>query len=207
MARIPLFGPVQAGNTVLAVAAARAFALKRGLRLDPRRIRSGLSAVKWRGRLERLQRRPDLYADAAHTVESARAAAQGLGEIHPLSDPARNVVVFGCLAGKPIEKILDTLSSLAQTLITVPVRSERTASVDQIRRVALGRFPRVVQAPTLDQGLRLGRAATAADGFTLVVGSDYLVGELLDLLEGRAEDEPELSDPGISVPPAPQHRK
>jgi dihydrofolate synthase / folylpolyglutamate synthase len=199
---IPLQGRFQPGNAALAVAAAERFASAVGRTLDDRTVRSALARVAWPGRLERVARKPDLYYDVAHTPESARAVTQSLGEIYPLGDPADHAIVFGCLAGKRVASILDALAPLARTIVVVPVRSERSLPVGELRALASGRFPRVVAARTATEGERLGRAATGPDGFTLVVGSDYLIGELLRATRGAA-DEPDLSDPGTGAYPRP----
>jgi dihydrofolate synthase / folylpolyglutamate synthase len=199
---IPLQGRFQPGNAALALAAAARFAAAVDRTLDDRKIRSALEQVAWPGRLDRVARRPDLYYDVAHTPESARAVTQSLGEIYPLGDPNDNAIVFGCLAGKRVASILDALAPLARTIVVVPVRSERSLPVGDLRALASGRFPRVVAARNAAEGERLGRAATGPDGFTLVVGSDYLVGELLRAAHG-ATDEPDLSDPGVGAYPGP----
>jgi dihydrofolate synthase / folylpolyglutamate synthase len=198
---IPLLGRFQPGNAALALASARRFAESIGRTLSPDAVRAGLARVRWRARLERVAKRPDLYYDVAHTPESARAIAQSLAEIAPLADPATNAVVFGCLRGKNVARILDAFALLAQTLVVVPVRSERGLPPTEIRAVAAGRFPRIVEAPSAAEGVRLGRLATGPDGFTLVAGSDYLIGELL---RTPGDDEPDLSDPGLSEPAAPR---
>ncbi len=145
--------------------------------------------------------RPELYYDVAHTPESARLVAQSLGELFPLADPDESAIVFGSLQGKNVSRILDALAPLARTLVLVPVRSERGAPVAELRAQAVGRFPRIVLARSAPEGVRLGRTATGTDGFTLVVGSDYLIGELLREAHG-GNDEPDLSDPGAGPPPA-----
>ena len=50
-----------------------------------------------------------------------------------------------------------------------------------------------MEARSAAEGLALARAGTGLDGFTLVTGSDYLVGELLR--EAEDHDEPDLSGP------------
>jgi dihydrofolate synthase / folylpolyglutamate synthase len=196
---LPLLGRFQVGNAALAVAAAVRFLDATGGRADPRAVARGLKGVRWPGRLERIARRPELYYDVAHTPESARAVAESLAEISPLADPGESAIVFGSLRGKDVPRILDALAPLARTLVVVPVRSERAVPTGDLRADAIGRFPRVVVAPRVADGVALARAATGPDGFTLVIGSDYLVGELL---RGPAEsDEPDLSDPGHGPPP------
>jgi dihydrofolate synthase / folylpolyglutamate synthase len=196
---IPLLGSFQPGNAALALAAARRFAESMGRPLAEDAVRGGLAHVQWRARLERVARRPDLYYDVAHTPESAKAVAQSLAEIAPLADPSTNAVVFGCLTGKDVPRILDAFALLAHTLVVVPVRSERALPASEIRAAAAGRFPRIVEARSAAQGVRLGRLATGTDGLTLVAGSDYLVGELL---RAPSDDEPDLSDPGLGDPTA-----
>ncbi|MCI4336393.1 MAG: hypothetical protein L3K17_04245, partial [Thermoplasmata archaeon] len=196
---VPLFGSFQARNAAMAVGAAELYARATGQPLPDAAIRRGLSRIRWRARLERVARRPDLYVDVAHTPESAQALAESLGEIAPFESPEDNVIVFGCLADKPAATILRTLEPLAHTIVIVPVRSERSASPDDLRRAALGRFRRIVVAPDAAQGLALARGATAPKGFTVVTGSDYLAGEVLRLQEGAPEDEPDLSDPGRTL--------
>jgi hypothetical protein len=83
----------------------------------------------------------------------------------------------------------------------VPVLSHRSMTVAELRSHAVGRFSRIVIARNAAEALRLARAATSADGITLVAGSDYLVGELMRDAHG-SHDEPDLSDPGRGAPPA-----
>lgn len=196
--RIPLLGQFQPGNAALALAAASRFADKLSRHLTEEEARRGLAAVRWPARLERVSRRPELFYDVAHTPESARAIALSLAEISPLSDPEQSVVVFGCLQGKDVPRILDAFAPLARTLVVVPVRSERGLSPAAVRASAVGRFPRIVVARSAEEGVRLARAATGTDGLTLVAGSDYLIGELK---RSGHDAEPDLSDPGLGARP------
>jgi dihydrofolate synthase / folylpolyglutamate synthase len=197
---LPLHGRFQPGNAALATAAFVRFAEATGLAPEDAKIRRGFAKLVWPGRLDRVARRPDLYYDVAHTPESARAVTHSLGEMFPLGDPAENAIVFGCLQGKRVASILDALAPLARTIVIVPVRSERAVPVADLRALATGRFARVVAARSPAEGERLARAATGPEGFTLVVGSDYLIGELLRGVHG-SHDEPDLSDPGTGTYP------
>ncbi len=198
---LPLLGEFQLRNAALAVAALDLFGEATGTRIPEAALRRGLKAVRWRGRLERIEAGPpELYLDVAHTPESAQALAASLAEIAPFLEPEDNAILFGCLAGKRVAAILDALAPLARTLIVTPIRSDRSMEVGTIKRAAFGLFPRVIVSPSAEAGLPLARAATAATGFTVATGSDYLVGELLNLLEGAPGDEPDLSDPTLRAP-------
>jgi dihydrofolate synthase/folylpolyglutamate synthase len=195
---IPLLGRFQPTNAGIALAATVRFARATGRDLSDEAVAEGLQRVRWPGRLERVAKRPELFYDVAHTPESARALAQSIAEISPLADPDESTIVFGCLREKDAGRILDALSPLARTLVVVPLRTDRGARPVDLRVAGAGRFPRIVEARSAREGLSIARAGTGTDGFTLVVGSDYLVGELLRGDEDR--DEPDLSDPGVSTP-------
>jgi dihydrofolate synthase / folylpolyglutamate synthase len=195
---IPLLGSFQPANAALAVGAVVRFGHATGREWDAEKLAAGLAGVRWPGRLERVAKRPELFYDVAHTPESALALAQSLAEISPLANPDESVIVFGCLREKNVGRILDALSPLARTIVVVPLRSDRGVRPSELRVAAVGRFPRIVEAGSAVQGLALARAGTGPDGLTLVVGSDYLVGELLR--SAGDEDEPDLSDPGVPAP-------
>jgi len=192
----PLLGRFQPLNAGLAVAACVRFAEATGREMIEGKVAEGLSKVRWPGRLERVAKRPEMFYDVAHTPESARLVAQSLAEISPLADPGESVIVFGCLREKDAGRILDALAPLARTLVVVPLRSDRSARPADLRVAAAGRFPRIVEARSPAEGVAVGRAGTGPDGLTLVVGSDYLIGEL-HRHEADA-DEPDLSDPGVA---------
>jgi dihydrofolate synthase / folylpolyglutamate synthase len=194
---IPLSGTFQATNAALAIAASDRFGASQQFTLSEADIREGLRSVVWRGRLERVSEGPDLFLDVAHTEESARAVARSLAEIYPFTDPKDNVLVFGVLKEKRVDAILDALSPLAETIVLVPVRSDRGVPITDLRRCAVGRFKRVVLADSVASGLSLARAGVDREGLVLVTGSDYLAGEVLDLLTGSEAKEPDLSDPVV----------
>ncbi len=203
--RLRLEGDFQPKNAALALAATYRF-LERdteGPAWSATRVRSALARLKIPGRMEPVERDPPTYFDVAHTPESARAVARSLAEVLPLRDPAESVIVFGCLRDKPVREILDGLSPVARTIVLVPVRSERGVAPSELRAIALGRFPKVVVAPSAIEGYRRARAATGGHGLLLAIGSDYLIGELKRELEGVPSDEPDLSDPGRMGSPGP----
>ncbi len=198
---LPLLGEFQLRNAALAVAALDLFGEATGRAVPEAALRRGLRAVRWRGRLERIAAGPpELYFDVAHTPESAQALAASVAEIAPFLEPEENAVLFGCLKGKRVAHILDPLSTLARTVVIAPIRSDRSMPTGEIKRAAFGLFPRIIVAPSAESGLALARAATSPTGLTLATGSDYLIGELLNALEGAPPDEPDLSDPVLRAP-------
>ncbi len=199
---LPLIGRFQSGNAAMAVAAASLFLSDGGVGLRGPATRRALQRVRWRGRMERVSRRPPTYFDVAHTPESAAAVAESVAEVEPFADPQTSAIVFGCLEGKDAAGLFSALSGLARTLILVPVRSQRARSPASLRPLAIAHFPRIVIAPSATEGLAIGKLAVGPMGVLVAVGSDYLIGELLRAEEPGGEEEPDLSDPGSTPPPS-----
>ena len=66
-----LAGRFQVRNAITSIAAARLLA-QRGFAITPEAIVRGIESVRWPGRLERLQARPDVYLDGTHNPAGAR---------------------------------------------------------------------------------------------------------------------------------------
>ena len=165
-------GAHQRQNLALALAAARAVAP-----LDEATVARGLAAVRWPGRLQRLERegaRP-LLLDGAHNPPGASALAEHL-DATGLS--GRIDLLFGGLADKDLPGVFAPLAARARRIVLVAPESPRAEKPEALR-ARLGR-PDLETAHSVAEGLaRLEEAD--GDGPVLVAGSLYLVGEVLRL--------------------------
>ena len=165
-------GAHQRQNLALALAAARAVAP-----LDEAAVSRGLAAVRWPGRLQRLERegaRP-LLLDGAHNPPGAAALAEHL-DVTGLA--GRVDLLFGGMSDKDLPGVFAPLAARARRIVLVAPESPRAEKPEALR-ARLGR-PDLETADSVAEGLaRLEEAD--GDGPVLVAGSLYLVGEVLRL--------------------------
>jgi dihydrofolate synthase/folylpolyglutamate synthase len=165
-------GAHQRQNLALALAAARAVAP-----LDEAAVSRGLAAVRWPGRLQRLERegaRP-LLLDGAHNPPGALALAEHL-DVTGLA--GRVDLLFGGMSDKDLPGVFAPLAARARRIVLVAPESPRAEKPEALR-ARLGR-PDLETADSVAEGLaRLEEAD--GDGPVLVAGSLYLVGEVLRL--------------------------
>jgi dihydrofolate synthase/folylpolyglutamate synthase len=143
--------------------------------------RAGLAAVRWPGRLERLDT-PEgaVLLDAAHNPDGVQALAAELrGETAPV------VLVFGALADKAWEPMIDTLAPLTRARIYVAPTGRAAVDPERIARRRAGEV-----AATFSEGYRRARAAAGSHGVVVVTGSILLVGEARSELLGVPRDPP-----------------
>jgi dihydrofolate synthase / folylpolyglutamate synthase len=183
-----LFGHHQRQNAALACALLEQASL-RGLSVTQAHAEEGLRLAQWPGRLQLVGERPFTLLDGAHNPHAARALAQALPEVlRERGAPPKVIAVLGLLADKDAAGVLGPLLPLCEKVIACAPRSPRALPAAElaaaVQRLAPALACEVV--PSGPEALQRARAEAGAQGAVLACGSLYLVGELLDFLEGRA---------------------
>jgi len=182
----PLAGVHQQRNIALAIAAAVEIRNSHGFTITPAQIASGIRGTQWPGRLERVPvpGRADVLMDVAHNPAGAwalRAALSALDEAEPRH--GKRVLVFGCMKDKAYEEMAQILFPLFDAVIATPVESPRSATADELLKVAAKTGARALAAKDGHAALEMAWREVGDDGLVVVAGSVYLVGEVRPLLE------------------------
>jgi dihydrofolate synthase/folylpolyglutamate synthase len=189
-------GSHQPANAALAAAAA--LHLNRyGFKISPQDVRQGLNQVKWPGRLEKFRLQGiDIWLDGAHNPAAARVLSRSLARMQD-ARPGPLVMVLGIMADKDLPARLKTLLPLAGRVIFTQPRLARAASAallaGQAARIK-GLAPPAKEAwlEQADMGralpLALELAARAGDGWVLVSGSLFTVGEARSWLTAQGAE-------------------
>jgi dihydrofolate synthase/folylpolyglutamate synthase len=171
-----MIGRYQAFNAALAVAALCAADGGRGI-AGEQAIRAGLAEASLAGRMELVQRDPDVLLDGAHNPEKAEALASALEEVFPTK---RLLLVVGALSTKDAAGILGPFAARTRrAFVTSPhVLGKSGADPEHVAEAAraLG-IPAHAEASPLDAVRAAMNAATPND-LICVTGSLYLVGEV-----------------------------
>jgi dihydrofolate synthase / folylpolyglutamate synthase len=183
---IPLLGPYQAHNAVVALAAVEAFLGGGGEQLDVDAVRAGFASVTSPGRLEVVRRGPTVLLDVAHNPAGATALAQSIVEDFSFR---RLVAVVGVLADKDVRGLLEVLEPVVDEVVATQSSSPRALPADELAAVAVDVLgaDRVSVAPrlpdALDEAVGLAEEDGALGGAgVLVTGSVVTVGEARALL-------------------------
>ncbi|GEN79369.1 bifunctional folylpolyglutamate synthase/dihydrofolate synthase [Actinotalea fermentans] len=184
---LPLHGPHQAHNALLALAATEVL-LKGVGTLDGGVVEAAFADVDSPGRLELVRSSPTVIVDAAHNPAGAQALADALEDGFAFE---RLVGVVGILADKDAEHILSVLEPVLDEVVVTASSSARALPADELAAVAVDVFgeERVHLVERLDDAIT--RAADLAEGGVdgsptgagvLVTGSITLVAEARILL-------------------------
>ena len=163
-AELGLRGRHQRQNAAVAIASLRAA----GVDVPDETIAHGLTNVRWPGRFQMIEER--FVLDGCH---NPHAAKQLLLNWRDSFGAEQADVIFGALGDKDYSAMLKILAPISREVLLVPVRSERAAPPEILASACPGRHR--IFAGVKD-------AMKASHGKTLVTGSLFLVGEVLELL-------------------------
>jgi dihydrofolate synthase / folylpolyglutamate synthase len=166
--RTSLVGSFQPGNAALAVAAAHALG-----DASPEAVHAGVAAARWAGRLERVGER--LILDGAHNQDGMRKLVRSLRWL--LRDEPL-VVVYGAMADKDLSLVFDELRRLDPSSVVFTAAPSAGARAVRPGALAAAWGRPAELRPDPREALARARELAGTEGWVLVTGSLYLVGEL-----------------------------
>lgn len=188
-----LLGEHQKTNAALALATVDV--LQQQIRVTDEQIRAGLAQVNWPGRLQLIERGGQkILLDGAHNVAGVEALRAALAGGTPStvsasldsslkragSETGAPALIAGFLGDKDWRPMCEILAPLAAKIFTVAVASERRVAADELAAAFRSANPAadVIACKNIAEAL----IACKDEGFIVVTGSLYLVGEALELL-------------------------
>lgn len=170
-----LAGHWQLGNAACAVAAL--LQLAEALPVSEAAMAEGLRHARLPGRLERVQRDPDVILDVAHNPAAARSLARHLG-----APSGRSTAVFSALAGKDVAGIARELEACFDRWLIAPLAGDRgqpaaeivqqldhapvSASLETVESVAVALERALADSGRGDRVVVFGSFLTVAEAWT-----------------------------------------
>jgi dihydrofolate synthase/folylpolyglutamate synthase len=170
---IPLLGTYQATNATTAIATLSLLE-ERGVKLSPEAIRTGLSSVRWPGRLEILGREPLVVVDSAHNGDSARKLMEALVT---LFDFRRSTIVLGASSDHVTPGLLQALLASPDRAIATATQHPRAARPSWIRQRAAELGFDIEVSETVPQAMDLALADAGPKDLVCCTGSVFLAAE------------------------------
>lgn len=183
----PLVGRHQQANVAMAVGAAQLLDA-RGWRVGEGAIREGVAQVHWPGRFQTVVREPLTIVDGAHNPCAARALAATVRECHP-ERPV--TLVLGMTTDKDAGATIRELAPVISGVVATRSRHPRACEPEGLAAIveSLGLEATIVGSPAA--AVCHAWETQPSDGMTLVAGSLFLAGDVLEWLwaAGKVEDD------------------
>jgi len=152
---------------------------RQGIWIEEEAVREGLRSVSWPGRLQRIEGRPLVVMDCAHSKASALSLRSSVEELFGEKD--RRIGLVGFLSDKDYRVFLEILGPLMDGWIVTEPNSPRARNAEEVADFLRGRQGQgaTVDVRTRQDALDAARKEAGPGGLVLVTGSVYLVGEML----------------------------
>ncbi|MDO5049707.1 MAG: folylpolyglutamate synthase/dihydrofolate synthase family protein [Actinomycetaceae bacterium] len=182
---LPLLGPHQADNAVLALAAMEAF--NGGRSIEPAIVEEGFATATSPGRLEVVRSSPSIVIDSAHNPHGAHALATALTESFDYTNIA---AVYSAMADKDVEATLSELEPVVEDIVITSMNTPRAMKVEELAEIARDVFgeDRVFVEPQLLDAIdkaveraELGNDPAGSNG-VVICGSVVLAGHARELI-------------------------
>jgi dihydrofolate synthase/folylpolyglutamate synthase len=177
--RTGLLGKHQVSNSLLALLAVEQLR-KKGYTITEEALRNGLEKVRWPGRLDLLQRNPDILVDSAHNPLGIRTLVQALNTLFPESRP---VMVFGVLEDKNYRYMIKRIAPAAGRFIFTRPNSHRALDPRILGGLPSVKGKSVEIIPDIGAAWSRALALSGKENMICAAGSIYFVGEVLRLWE------------------------
>jgi dihydrofolate synthase/folylpolyglutamate synthase len=154
-----------------------------GFAISVSNVEAGLRSAEHPGRLEL---HGDFLFDGAHNTGGARALREYLEEY--VNSPV--TMIFGAMSDKDVSEIAEILFPKAETLILTRPDNPRSASPDDLARLAavFSHGKSVYKTATVREAIAAARGVREeAGGIICVTGSLYLVGEVQKILKSETQ--------------------
>lgn len=171
---LPLFGPHQGSNAMVALVAAESFI---DSALGQEIVEEGFNAARSPGRMEILQREPLVLIDGAHNVAGAQTLATALNEEF---ERARRIYVMGLTLEKDATAMINALDiDNDDIVIATAADSDRAMGVSELAK-ALNEagIETVIEVDSASAAIENARSLALDDDHIIVTGSLYVVGEI-----------------------------
>jgi dihydrofolate synthase/folylpolyglutamate synthase len=183
--KVSLPGTHQAMNALVSLSVIEEINQQNQFHIPERAVRKALGNVQrysgLQARISIVQKKPVLIvADVAHNPDAMKTLCVVLQNIHH----KKFRIVFGLMQDKNLSPMVPALSSLAETLVAVQARTERSRSAEEIRQAfQLSHIP-IKKYKSVTRGLKALLQEVSSLPI-LITGSHFVVGEALAMLHGK----------------------
>ncbi len=166
-------GPYQVDNATVALGTLEVLD-EMGYGVEEKSVYEGLKKVRWPGRLDLIQKSPQILLDGAHNPAAARSLRKALKEEF---DYKHLSMIMGIMEDKEVTAIIAELAPLADLLIASRPHTPRAMSPHTIADIAQAYCKEVKVIEDIGKGIEYLRGRAQDDDLILVTGSLFTVGE------------------------------
>jgi dihydrofolate synthase / folylpolyglutamate synthase len=170
---ISMFGFHQAKNAAIAVMVADYLRVYYSFIIEEEALRSGLEKAQWVGRFEKVSDNPMIILDGAHNEEGINSLVETVKTHYP---DKKIHVMFSALSDKPLEKMIQPLADIAETITFTSFDFPRAATAKELYEQC--EHPKKECEENWQAALKNKMSEMKEEDVLVVTGSLYFISEV-----------------------------
>ncbi len=162
-----LAGPFQLENAAIALESVRCLQTL-GFSIDGQAIREGFEQVVWRGRMQKLGSRPDVWMDGAHNRDGVRRLKEAMISLYGFQ---KIHMVIGIFRDKETDVMCREMAELMASVHTVTPPGSRGLPAGQLAKTAARYCHQVCACHCVAEAVEKAVSRAGTEGIVLIFGS------------------------------------
>ncbi|MCF0142686.1 MAG: bifunctional folylpolyglutamate synthase/dihydrofolate synthase [Parasporobacterium sp.] len=179
--RIPLIGTYQKENMAVALKVIEVLN-KKGYDISDEAVVEGLKETRWPGRFEVVDKTPVFIVDGGHNPHGIKATTESLKNIFK---DQKLVFIFGVMADKDYNIMLDMVCPLAQAMMCVTPDNPRALAAEKLAEIVNGRGVEATACGSIGEAVEKAYERAGGTEPICALGSLYMIGDLKKYLKTR----------------------
>jgi dihydrofolate synthase/folylpolyglutamate synthase len=173
--KIPLIGSYQLENVALALKTIEVLKRK-GWNISDEAVCEGLKKTRWPGRFEIIAKDPLFVVDGAHNPHGIRATA---ASIKTYFKDKKLVYIFGVMADKDYDDMLDQILPMAQEVHAVTPDNPRALEADRLAEIIREKGVDAYPHASIEEAVDCATQHASELGTSVIaLGSLYMIGDI-----------------------------
>jgi dihydrofolate synthase/folylpolyglutamate synthase len=179
--KLSLLGTYQVQNCNVVINSCEAL-MGFGVNITKENILSGLSQVKWPGRLEIMRRNPLVVIDGAHNIDGIKKLAESIDIYFKYK---KLILIIGILADKQVEEMINIICPMAEKIIAVTPHSERAELCEDLKEKINICNKECEAIINYEEAYKKALSYCDEDTLLVISGSLYMVGDMRKIIRNQ----------------------
>ncbi|WP_244835294.1 folylpolyglutamate synthase/dihydrofolate synthase family protein [Clostridium sp. BJN0001] len=183
--KFSLIGKYQVLNLLTAVNSVELFFKKEDIKINKKIIENAASNVKWKGRLELLNRKPKILIDGAHNIQGVSSLKESIEFYFKYK---KLFLIIGILDDKEVDKMIETICPMAFRVYTLSPISDRASDSETLAKKIVKYNKNTVAFNDYKAAFIDALNKADDDDMILICGSLYMIGDMREIIVNYFDD-------------------
>ncbi|WP_252229267.1 folylpolyglutamate synthase/dihydrofolate synthase family protein [Clostridium sp. ZBS15] len=177
--KLPLMGEHQILNLSVALNTIEVLCEREGLIINKEIMEKSIESVKWKGRLEVLNKNPLIIIDGAHNIEGIKMLRNNIEKYFRYN---KIYLLLGILADKQVEDMVKEITKIAHKIYALTPHSDRAELNTELKSEILKYNKNTIALDSYEQAIKQALNEAKSEDLILISGSLYMIGDMRKII-------------------------